>query len=143
MPKSTKRPWTFLTNHAQVLLSVSNNGRITAREIAAAVGITERAVQRLLVDLEKSGYLQRYRQGRNNHYEVNLDRPLRHPAQRGQPVRDLFHLLLRYYSPSPDEALAEAGLGASSEVGGQGAATATDASASDNSTSPPSTTPHP
>lgn len=89
--------WTFLTNHAQVLLCVANNPHVTAREIAVQVRITERAVQRIVDDLETAGYLSRYREGRNNRYEVNLDRPLRHPVQRGQPVRDLFDLLLRYF----------------------------------------------
>lgn len=99
MPKPT---WTFLTNHAQVLLCVASNGRITAREIAAEVRITERAVQRLLDDLEETGYLRRHREGRNNHYEVDLSQPLRHPAQRGQPVRDLFDLLLHYYATASE-----------------------------------------
>lgn len=88
--------WTFLTNHAQVLLFVARNQHTTARKIAASVGITERAVQRLLDDLEAEGYIHRAREGRGNRYEVNLDRPLRHPAQRGQPVRELLDLLLAF-----------------------------------------------
>ncbi len=90
----SKPAWTFLTNHAQVFLCVAQNDHCTAREIAATVGITERAVQRILADLEHEEYIHRYRDGRNNRYRISLDMPLRHPAQRGQPVRDLLaHLL--------------------------------------------------
>ena len=86
--------WTFLTNHSQVLLCLANNGgRLTAREIAELVGITERAVQRILSDLEESGYLTRVRDGRKNRYELHPEVPMRHPAQRGQAVRDLLELL--------------------------------------------------
>jgi len=90
----TKPEWTFLTNHAQVLLCVAKNEQITAREIAAVVGITERAVQRILDDLEQEGYIQRFREGRRNRYHTSLERPMRHPAQHGQPVHDLLVLLL-------------------------------------------------
>jgi DNA-binding MarR family transcriptional regulator len=69
--------WTFLTNHAQVLLSIARNSRLTAREIAASVGITERAVQRILDDLEDAGYISRTRDGRKNHYAVHDERPMR------------------------------------------------------------------
>jgi DNA-binding transcriptional ArsR family regulator len=85
--------WTFLTNHAQVLLCVARSRRITAREIAAAVGITERAVQRILDDLEEAGYLSRFRDGRQNSYEVHGERPMRHPAQSGLPIHELLELL--------------------------------------------------
>jgi DNA-binding Lrp family transcriptional regulator len=88
--------WTFLTNHAQVLLFIAHNTRVTAREIAENVGITERAVQRIVDDLEEAGYIRRFHEGRSNRYEVDFDRPLRHPAQRGQPIRTLLALLLQY-----------------------------------------------
>ncbi len=91
----SKPKWTFLTNHAQVFLCVAQQESATAREIASIVGITERAVQRILDDLEEEGYIQRSRQGRSNHYDIYLDRPLRHPAQRGQLVRDLLSQLLK------------------------------------------------
>ena len=90
----SKPEWTFLTNHAQVFLCITQNDHITAREIATTVGITERAVQRIIDDLEKGGYIQRFRDGRSNRYSISLDMPLRHPAQHGQPVRDLLALLL-------------------------------------------------
>jgi DNA-binding IclR family transcriptional regulator len=83
----------FLTNHAQVLLAIARNSRSTAKEIAAQVGISERAVQRILDDLEEAGCLSRFRDGRRNRYEIHLDCPLRHPAQRGHTVRDLLAIL--------------------------------------------------
>lgn len=86
--------WTFLTNHAQVLLCIARNSRLTAREIAATVGVTERAVQRILHDLEDAGYITRFRDGRRNRYEVHPDLPMRHPAQRGRVVKELLKLLM-------------------------------------------------
>lgn len=85
--------WTFLTNHAQVLLCIANSRSITAREIAAQVGITERAVQRILRDLHDGGYISHTREGRQNRYEIHVDRPMRHPAQQGIAVRELLDLL--------------------------------------------------
>ena len=85
--------WTFLTNHAQVLLCVARNNRSTAREIAGNVGITERAVQRILDDLEEAGYISRFRDGRSNRYEIHPDLPMRHPAQNGYAVQDLIAFL--------------------------------------------------
>ena len=85
--------WTFLTNHAQVLLCIAKHNRATAKEIAATVGVTERAVQRILDNLEVEGYIGRFRDGRKNRYEIHGDRPWRHPAQQGCTVRDLLALL--------------------------------------------------
>ena len=96
-----KPEWTFLTNHAQVFLCIAQNDHITAREIAAIVGITERAVQRIIEDLVKAAYIQRFRDGRSNRYSISLDMPLRHPAQHGQPVRDLLALLLTQSEQKP------------------------------------------
>jgi predicted ArsR family transcriptional regulator len=85
--------WTFLTNHAQVLLCIARNQRMTAKEIAEVVGITERAVQRLIRDLEESDYIIRMRIGRQNRYVINTDQPMRHPAQGGRPIGELIDLL--------------------------------------------------
>lgn len=89
----TTAGWTFLTNHAQVLLCIARQGRVPARDIAATVGVTERAVQRILDDLEAAGYISRTRDGRTNRYEVHPHLPMRHPAQRGLAVQDLLDLL--------------------------------------------------
>lgn len=85
--------WTFLTNHAQVLIGIAHNQSVTAREIAAQVGITERAVQRILRDLHDAGYISHTRAGRVNRYQIHADVPMRHPAQQGHAVRELLDLL--------------------------------------------------
>ncbi len=85
--------WTFLTNHAQVLLCIARNPRVTAREIALSVGITERAVQRIVADLEAADYITRSRDGRHNSYTIHENQPMRHPAQQNYPISDLLALL--------------------------------------------------
>jgi predicted ArsR family transcriptional regulator len=85
--------WTFLTNHSQVLLCIARNQRMTAKEISEVVGITERAVQRLIRDLEESDYIMRVRVGRQNRYVINTEQPMRHPAQGGRPIGELLALL--------------------------------------------------
>ncbi len=93
-PRSTDTGvgWTFLTNHAHVLLAVRRDPHARLREIAAAVGVTQRAVQLILGDLERAGYLHRTRVGRRNEYVV-LGGPLRHPLDRGRAVDDLLDAL--------------------------------------------------
>jgi len=81
--------WTLLTNHGQVLLSITRDPNHTARQIAQEVGITERATQSIIADLEQDGYLTRHRVGRRNVYDLHLDRPLRHPAQAGHTVGEI------------------------------------------------------
>ena len=81
--------WDFLTNHAHVLVCVARDPGIRLREIAAAVGITERAAHRILTELVDEGYVLRERQGRRNRYQVKTDLPLRHPLAREREVGDL------------------------------------------------------
>lgn len=69
--------WTFVTSHGAVLAVIAQHGQITARDIAARLGMTERPVRRIIADLETAGYLQKSRTGRVNHYEVNRNLPLR------------------------------------------------------------------
>jgi predicted ArsR family transcriptional regulator len=90
---TTSHQWSFLTNHAQVLLSVAVEPDIRLREIAGEVGITERAVHRILGELEAAGYLSRTRDGRRNRYTITLDRPLPDRMARHQNVDDLLRLL--------------------------------------------------
>ena len=75
--------WTFLTNHAFVLLSLAREPELRLRDVAAAVGITERAVQRIVAELEEAGYLTRERDGRRNRYRLRIDPGPRHPLERG------------------------------------------------------------
>lgn len=91
-PESPRGTWTFLTNHARVLAHIARNPGARIRDIAAGCLLTERAVQKIIADLESSGYLAHTRQGRTNHYRVILGTPLRHPADKGT-VDDLLALL--------------------------------------------------
>lgn len=63
------------------------------REVAVAVGITERAVQRIIADLEEGGFLEREKVGRQNHYRILVDRPLRHPLEAHCSIGDLLGLI--------------------------------------------------
>ncbi|NLT55834.1 MAG: winged helix-turn-helix transcriptional regulator [Actinomycetales bacterium] len=81
--------WTFLTNHALVLLCVAEDPGSRLRDIADRVGITERAIQAIVADLVAAGYLDRERVGRRNHYRVDPGRRLRHPLQAGHDVGEL------------------------------------------------------
>jgi len=85
--------WTFLTNHAHVLLCIAADPEILMRDVAHRVGITERAVQRIVAELAEAGYLVRHREGRRNSYEVRTDRPLRHPIERHRAVSALIELV--------------------------------------------------
>lgn len=85
--------WTFLTNHAHVLICVARDPGSLVREIAEKVGITERAAQRILAELIDAGYLDRERDGRRNRYRVHPELPLRHPLERHHRVGDLLTAL--------------------------------------------------
>ncbi|MFF4260403.1 MarR family transcriptional regulator [Streptomyces sp. NPDC001663] len=87
-----ERRWTFLTHHARVLLALARDPQTRLRSLAAACEITERTVQAIIADLEQAGYLRRRRAGRRNEYVLDLDRPLRHPAEAGLDVRALVEL---------------------------------------------------
>lgn len=82
----------LLTHHARVLLVIARTPDARLRTIAATCRITERTVQAVIADLEHAGYLRRERVGRNNRYTLNLDGPLRHPAEAGLTVRALVAL---------------------------------------------------
>jgi DNA-binding Lrp family transcriptional regulator len=91
---STGSGWTFLTNHAHVLFCIAQDPDVRLRDVAARVGITERAVQRIVTDLEGEGYLDVSKEGRRNRYRVNYDLPLRHPIERHRTVKALIDLVL-------------------------------------------------
>jgi predicted transcriptional regulator len=86
--------WTFLSNHGHVLVCLARDPRLRLREAAEQVGITERAVQKIVADLEAAGVITRQRDGRRNHYLVHCDRPLRHPLEACRTVRDLLAAVL-------------------------------------------------
>ena len=86
--------WDFLTNHAHVLVCVARDNGIRLRDIAPAVGITERAAHRILSELVDEGYVVRERRGRRNHYQVRAKLPLRHPLAEEREVGDLLEVLI-------------------------------------------------
>jgi hypothetical protein len=92
--------WDFLTNHAHVLVCVAHDPGIRLRDIAAAVGITERAAHRILSELVEEGYVLRERHGRRNRYQVKPELPLRHPLVQEREVGDLLEVLLRPARPA-------------------------------------------
>jgi DNA-binding IclR family transcriptional regulator len=94
---STKRAarWDFLTNHAHVLVCLARDPGARLREIAASVGITERATHRIVSELVEEGYVVRERQGRRNRYQVKARLPLPHPLAQKREVGELLQLLLK------------------------------------------------
>jgi DNA-binding IclR family transcriptional regulator len=92
--------WTFLTNHAQVLLCIADDPGIRLREIGARVGITERAAHRIVGELEGSGYLSRERHGRRNRYAIKPHLPLPDSVARERQIGDLLDVLVDQ-TPAP------------------------------------------
>ena len=93
-----KPGWTFLTNHGHVLVCLATDPEIRGRDIAARVGITERAAQAIVADLVAEGYVERTRVGRRNHYRIVTDRKLRHPLEQSHRIDELLALA----TPEPD-----------------------------------------
>lgn len=85
--------WTFLSNHTYVLGCIAEDPDMVLREVAHKVGITERAVQRIVRDLEQAGVLRREKVGRRNHYRIQSQVRLRHPIERHCKVGALLDLL--------------------------------------------------
>jgi len=88
-----EKSWRLLSNHTQVLLCIQRDPDVRVRDIAQMVGITEFAAQRIVADLIESGYVESDRIGRRNHYRVNTDIAMRHPAQEGHDIGELLRLL--------------------------------------------------
>jgi DNA-binding IclR family transcriptional regulator len=92
-PNEQGGSWTLLTGHGHVLVEIARNPDVRMRDISAAVGLTERAVQAIVSDLESAGYLTRDRIGRRNRYTVNPESVFRHSAQAGLQVGPMLDLL--------------------------------------------------
>jgi DNA-binding transcriptional ArsR family regulator len=88
------RHWTFLSNHGHVLVCLARDPEARLRDVALAVGITERAVQKIVSDLEEAGVVERVRDGRRNRYRLFPDRPLRHPIEAHRTIGALLAMLL-------------------------------------------------
>jgi DNA-binding MarR family transcriptional regulator len=94
MIASPPRHWTFLSNHAHVLVCLAQDPDARLRDVALSVGITERAVQKIVTDLEEAGVIVRERAGRRNSYRLKLDVPLRHALESHKTVGTLLSLVL-------------------------------------------------
>jgi predicted transcriptional regulator len=77
-----KDQWTFLTNHGHIILYLSKYPHATVREISDKVGITERAVLKIIADLVSDNYIEIVKNGRNNTYSINTDKNLRHELEK-------------------------------------------------------------
>jgi predicted transcriptional regulator len=93
MSREQAPSWSFLTNHARVLLCIAHDSEIRLRDIGEAVGITERAVYRIVDELSAAGYISRRRNGRRNNYTIQSHLPLPDPLARDQKVGDLLAIL--------------------------------------------------
>lgn len=85
--------WTFLTNYGHVLVFVARNPEARIRDIAAAVGVSDRAAQTIVNELVDAGYLLKSRHGRRNNYRLNAERPFRHPIEQDHAIGDLLRAL--------------------------------------------------
>jgi predicted ArsR family transcriptional regulator len=85
--------WTFLTNHGRVLAYLAKHPQATTRNIAQEAGVTERAIQKVILDLEADGYIARHKIGRGNRYVVHPEMPMRHHMERDHAVGDLLTAL--------------------------------------------------
>jgi predicted transcriptional regulator len=100
MEVDERRTWTLLTSHGHVLVEIARNPRARVRDISASAGITERATQAIIADLEQAGYVDRVRVGRRTHYVLHTDNPFRHSAQEGLRVGPFLELLTNVADPS-------------------------------------------
>lgn len=100
-PAPRKAPWTFLTNHSHVLLLIAREPESRMRDLAGRVGITERAVQRIIDELAEGGYLSITKRGRRNVYAVCGEPHLRHPVEEARTVGDLIRMV---NGSGPDDA---------------------------------------
>lgn len=86
--------WSFLTNHARVLLCIAADPGARLRDVAATVGVTERRAHTIVTDLVEAGYVVKARDGRRNRYEIQTDLPLRDPVNRERTIGELLDLLV-------------------------------------------------
>lgn len=92
-PSDRSSTWTFLTNHSHVLICLAKDADLRLRDVASQVGITERAVQKIVLELEAAGVITRSRDGRRNRYAIHRERPLRHPIEAHRKVGDLLEMV--------------------------------------------------
>ena len=91
--------WTFITNHARVLLVIAQDPDVRLRDIASTLDITERAAQRIVTELVDEGYLTRKREGRRNSYKVHPKKPMRAAQARQTEIGEVLEILLANQNP--------------------------------------------
>ncbi len=102
--QDAKPTWTFLSNHGHVLVCIAEEADIRGRDLAAKVGITERAAQSIVADLVEAGYVTRDRVGRRNQYEIHPELPLRHPVENEHSIGELLVVLAQRNEADPRKA---------------------------------------
>ena len=90
----TRHVWTFLSNHSHVLICLTRDPMMRLRDVANLVGITERAVQNIVTDLEAAGVITRHREGRRNRYDIHADKPLRHPIESHRTIESILQSVM-------------------------------------------------
>lgn len=88
-----KKEWTFLTNHGRVLVYIAKHQHSTTQETAQRAGLSIRAVQQIITDMEKGGYIARYKEGRRNRYVIHPEIPMRHRLERDHAIGDILQAL--------------------------------------------------
>jgi len=92
--------WTFLTNHARVLLCIAHDPGIRLRDIAARLDITERSAYGIVTDLTQAGYIVKQKDGRRNRYQIQAHLPLPEATSRERTVGEVLALLVGDNAPS-------------------------------------------
>ena len=95
--------WTFLTNHAQVLLCIAHDPGVRLRDIAASLGITERSAYGIVTDLAGAGYIVKQKDGRRNRYQIQAHLPLPEATSRERTVGEVLALLVGSDETQPTE----------------------------------------
>jgi MarR family len=90
--------WSFLTNHARVLLCIARDPVVRLRDVAAGLGITERSAQAIVADLAAAGYIVKQKHGRRNRYQIQAHLPLPEPASQEPAIGDVLALLVGEHS---------------------------------------------
>ncbi len=99
MAERSAPDWAFLTNHARVLICIAHDPGIRLRDIGDQLGITERAAHRIIAELAAAGYVSRQRDGRRNHYTINVHLPLPDAIAREQSIGELLTILTATHGP--------------------------------------------
>ena len=95
MDSTEKHGWTFFSNHTHVLVCLARNPDAPLRVVAQTIGLTDRAVQRIVADLESAGVLERHKEGRQNRYSLHFEVALRHPLERHRKIGDVLAPLIQ------------------------------------------------